>query len=99
MQQRLLTEHDDLRLAALEEKAIAQQQQQQAEVERQQAEMERQQAEMERQQAEAERQQAKLIIRQTVLRLHGMGMAIEQIAEITGLEESEVGAMIESADS
>jgi multidrug resistance efflux pump len=92
MQQRLLTEHDDLRLAALEEKAIAQQQQQQAEVERQQAEMERQQA-------EAERQQAKLIIRQTVLRLHGMGMAIEQIAEITGLEESEVGAMIESADS
>jgi multidrug resistance efflux pump len=63
--------------AALEEKAIAQRQQQQAEVEWRRA--------------ETERQQAELKLRQTVLRLHGTGMAIGQIMEITGLTESEVG--------
>jgi DNA-directed RNA polymerase specialized sigma24 family protein len=73
--------------AALAEKVVAQQQQQQAEAERQQAEAERQQA-------EAERQQVELKLRQTVLRLHGMGMAIEQIAEITGLTTGEVGAIL-----
>jgi Uma2 family endonuclease len=51
-------------------------------------------AQQQQQQAEAERQQAELKLRQTVLRLHGMGMAIEQIAEITGMAESEVGAML-----
>jgi Putative restriction endonuclease len=51
-------------------------------------------AQQQQQQAEAERQQVELKLRQTVLRLHGMGMAIEQIVEITGLTVSEVGAIL-----
>jgi Uma2 family endonuclease len=58
----LLTDTEE----ALEEKAIAQQQQQQAE----------------------------LKLSQTVLRLHEMGMAIAQIAEITGSSEDEVEAIV-----
>jgi hypothetical protein len=35
-------------------------------------------------------------MRQTVLRLHGMGMAIE-LAEITGLMGGEVGTIVEAS--
>ena len=66
--------------AALEEKAIAQQQQQQAEAERQQAELRQGQAELK--------------LRQTVLSLHEMGMAIAQIAQITGSSEGEIEAIV-----
>jgi Uma2 family endonuclease len=60
----------------------------------QQAELEREQAELEREQAELERERSKFQIRQTVLSLNEMGMAIAQIAQITSLSEQEVETIV-----
>ncbi|MEW6497947.1 MAG: Uma2 family endonuclease [Cyanobacteriota bacterium] len=65
---------------------IAQQERQRAEQERQRAEQERQQAEQERQRAD--RAQSQLL--QTARNLLKTGMTVEQVAQLTGLNASEL---------
>ena len=82
--------------AALQREAEAQRQRDQAESQRQQAELQRDQVESQRQQAELQRQQAELQIRQTVLNLLAFGMAIAQVAQMTGLSVQEVNAIAQA---
>jgi Uma2 family endonuclease len=81
---------------ALKRQQQAELQREQAELEREQAELEREQAKLEREQAELEREQAELKLRRTVLSLHEIGMTIAQVAQITGLTEAEVEAIVQS---
>ncbi|NET90759.1 MAG: Uma2 family endonuclease [Kamptonema sp. SIO1D9] len=85
-----------LRWATLEGELIptlAEQERQQAEQARQQAEQARQQAEQERQRAEQERQRAEQVesqLGQIVRRMLSQGMSLTQVAELTGLAESQI---------
>ena len=75
---------------------IAQQESQRVEEERQRAEQERQRAEQERQRAEQERQRAEHAetqVIQIVQNLLQTGMAVEQVAQITGLTIAQVNQL------
>ncbi|HEY9652303.1 MAG TPA: Uma2 family endonuclease [Coleofasciculaceae cyanobacterium] len=80
---------------------IAQDEQQRAEQERQQAEQERQRAEQERQRAEQERQRAnkaELQLLQTARNLLETGMSVEQVAQLTSLDSSEIEKLRPNAE-
>jgi Uma2 family endonuclease len=57
-----------------------------------------QQAELEREQAELERERAQRSLQRMVLSLSETGMAIAQIAQMSGLSEREVGAIVSQTD-
>jgi Uma2 family endonuclease len=74
---------------------------QRAEREQQRAEQERQRAEQERQRAEQERQRADRVesqLLQTALNLLEAGMAIEQVAQLTGLTVAELEQLIPNSE-
>jgi Uma2 family endonuclease len=75
------------------ERQRAEQERQRAEQERQRAEQERQRAEQERQRAEQEQQRADRAhsqLLQTVRNLLETGMTVEQVAQLTGMNVSEI---------
>ena len=98
-QERLEKEQE--RQRAEQERLEKEQEQLEKEQERQRAEQERQRAEQERQRAEQERQraeQAEQRLRQVAINLLAQGMAIAQVATLTGLSPETVERLAENCN-